>query len=109
MVTKSMPESVKIEGICTHTDQIKRKGALKALVTRAVNMSLKGGKRGAVTLTNSSSDGGAAYTFLGFTDTGSGTMRLEAGNLPKAEWQEVEQVPSKKGKKMWVTELKSIA
>jgi hypothetical protein len=111
VTTTGSPDSIKIEGICTHSEPSIKKGVLKALVTRAINISLQSNLRGVVTLTNMSSDDGKAYSFLGFVpvEPGSKKMRLDPGAAPNEKWKESGSFSlSKSGRKIYHTELDSI-
>jgi hypothetical protein len=101
-------DSVKIEGISTHTDAGLKKGVLKALVSHAVSISLAERHRGIVSLTDMSSDGGSAYRFLGFVPEGGDPKKLRLYPMNHPMWRWVESgsdAISKCGKKIEYTGL----
>ena len=101
-------DSVKIDGISTHTVHSLKKGILKALVAHAVSISLAERHRGIVSLTDMSSDDGSAYRFLGFVPDGgdSKKLRLYPMNHPMWRWVDLSSDDlTMHGKKIQYTRL----
>jgi hypothetical protein len=77
MILKMREGDLRVEGICTHTDEVLKKGVGKALLTYAMNMAIRSGK-GTMTLFDASKGSGSGlYTAFGFeaTDT-NGNMHM---------------------------------